>query len=74
MRVTTPALPSPRPRVAVERVVGASPRERRGSGRQGHREPIVVHVPVPLGPGGASCAVRDAYRLESDRRAVDVYL
>ncbi|MDI6909689.1 hypothetical protein [Nocardioides sp.] len=54
--------------------MGASPRERRGSGRQGHREPIVVHVPVPLGPGGASCAVRDAYRLESDRRAVDVYL
>lgn len=33
-----------------------------------------MHVPVPLGPGGASAAVRDAYRLESPRGVVDLYL
>lgn len=47
------------------------PRERR---ERPVREPIVVHVPVPRGPCGAPAAVREAYRLESPRRAVDLYL
>lgn len=74
MHVATIARPAPRPRAAVEPVVGVAPRERRDPDRQRRREPIVVHVPVPLGPGGASAAVRDAYRLESPRGVVDLYL
>lgn len=80
MHVTTLVRPTPRPQFAVERVAGAVPGERRDAGRQGHRgnqghqEPIVVHVPMPRGPSDRSSAIRDAYRLERDRPAVDLYL
>ncbi|MBI2244642.1 MAG: hypothetical protein HYU55_12120 [Nocardioides sp.] len=83
MHVTTLVRPTPRPQLAVEPVAGAVPGERRDAGRQGHRghrgnpghqEPIVVHVPMPRGPSDRSSAIRDAYRLERDRPAVDLYL
>ena len=86
MHVTTLVRPAPRPQLAVEPVAGAVPGERRDAGgrspqghqgqesRRGHREPIVVHVPMPRGRSDRSAAVRAAYRLVSDRRAVDLYL
>jgi hypothetical protein len=74
MRVTSTPAPALRPRAAVEPVSAASLRERHDRRRQTRREPIVVHVPVPLGPSGVPSAVRDAYRCACEHHAVDVYL
>jgi len=76
MRVTS--IPGPRrPSTAVEPVASTSlslSRERQDPRRHDGREPVVVHVPVPLRPSGAASAVEEAYELSGDRRAVDLYL
>ncbi len=72
MRVISDAGPR-RPCAAVE-PVAATPRDRPDQRRHERREPIVVHVRMPLRPSSAVSAVEEAYALAGERRAVDLYL